>query len=143
MELEHWYWRSHLSLYLLHYSYMELEPIFWLGISTLLTYYIIPIWNWSWFRASNPTILLAYYIIPIWNWSWLTSLLLLNQSNYYIIPIWNWSSRNRSTYTSIYKKLHYSYMELELPKFMLSLPLLVWLHYSYMELELFLIFCKL
>ena len=134
MELEHWYWRSHLSLYLLHYSYMELEPIFWLGISTLLTYYIIPIWNWSWFRASNPTILLAYYIIPIWNWSWLTSLLLLNQSNYYIIPIWNWScflSSVNSNRISDYIIPIWNWSKRHMTGSYLSIVL----HYSYMELE--------
>ena len=76
----------------LHYSYMELELItplftfpitekitlFLYGIGALyidflgiknISYYIIPIWNWSPVLFRDLRDVIVYYIIPIWNWS--------------------------------------------------------------------------
>ena len=36
---------------LLHYSYMELELFLLFSIFKFHSYYIIPIWNWSWYFA--------------------------------------------------------------------------------------------
>ena len=101
----------------------------------LQTYYIIPIWNWSWntvyfFKPLERLLHYSYmelelkyflicfpfsfhYIIPIWNWSpcWQKPTITLSPN--YIIPIWNWSIVNSSPLHNNSTWLHYSYMELE------------------------------
>ena len=92
MELEPLFFFPHHSvLLLLHYSYMELELFFVTFNISDIFYYIIPIWNWSSMNTSYLYLMIPDYIIHIWNWSW-----------------GNEFDNRRD------KRLHYSYMELEL-----------------------------
>ncbi len=123
-----------------------------------MSYYIIPIWNWSCYILLHIMIyklitLFLYgigaklskakqddlkddYIIPIWNWSRSFIKLATSYINDYIIPIWNWS--DVFIHSNSLLCLHYiiPIWNWSVSILLVSSPVACKLHYSYMELEL-------